>query len=161
MQENRAEPSPGVRCYAQHRKVRKLAGTQLGRYVGGLDIHCRRLWPATPGPEEMRTAQEAPSRSTDGSYPAMPATYIPDILEEHVEELALLWGRRPTAAGPRLYAQRLPLYRGTHRGHRDGARAVGDLALPLDPLPPSRRVRPAPVRQSLAAGGGYLKGPQS
>ena len=61
-----------------------------------------------------------------------PALYIPDILEEHLEELGFLWGQRRAALRSPLYSPRAF----THLeerivAHLDGVLADGELALPL------------------------------
>lgn len=61
-----------------------------------------------------------------------PATHIPDILEEHVEELAFLWGQRQSAVRDPSYTIR----EFTHlenriTAHLHGVLAVGEVALPL------------------------------
>src|SRR6266542_3480834 len=63
---------------------------------------------------------------------SQPWTYIPDLLEEHIEELGYLWGRRQTALRDPDYTLKDFLYIEERiAAHRDGVRAVGDLALPL------------------------------
>jgi hypothetical protein len=64
--------------------------------------------------------------------PSPPATYIPDILEEHVEELAFLWGQRQTALrDPDYTIREFGHLEERITAHRDGVLAVGDHALPL------------------------------
>src|SRR5436190_720416 len=64
--------------------------------------------------------------------PAAPATYIPDILEEHIEELAFLWGQRQTAVRDPSYTIReLAHLEERITAHLQGILAVGDVALPL------------------------------
>jgi uncharacterized protein (TIGR02270 family) len=64
--------------------------------------------------------------------PATPATYIPDILEEHLEELAFLWGQRQSAVRDPAYTIReLTQLEERIAAHLQGVLAVGDVALPL------------------------------
>src|SRR5256885_16615339 len=61
-----------------------------------------------------------------------PATYIPDILEEHVEELAFLWGQRQSAMRDPSYTIReLTHLEERITAHLQGVLAVGEVALPL------------------------------
>src|SRR5438093_13327929 len=62
----------------------------------------------------------------------MPATYIRDILEEHVEELAFLWGQRRTALRSPRYTVRAFFHLEERiAAHLQGVLAVGGEALPL------------------------------
>ena len=64
--------------------------------------------------------------------PVAVATYIPDILEEHVGELAFLWGQRRTALRDPDYTLReIGFLEERITAHRDGVLTVGDHALPL------------------------------
>src|SRR5437660_5823857 len=59
-------------------------------------------------------------------------TYIPDILEEHLEELGFLWGLRRTALRSPLYSPRAFTYLEERIVARlDGILADGELGLPL------------------------------
>jgi len=61
-----------------------------------------------------------------------PATYIPDILEEHVEELAFLWGqRRGAVRSPRYTVRAFFHLEERLAAHLQGVLAVGGEALPL------------------------------
>lgn len=62
----------------------------------------------------------------------MTATYIPDILEEHLEELAFLWGQRRNALRSPLYTVRAFAHLEERiAAHLQGVLAVGGEALPL------------------------------
>src|SRR5438034_6232480 len=62
----------------------------------------------------------------------MTAAYIPDILEEHVEELAFLWGQRRTALrSPRYTVRAFAHLEERIAAHLQGVLAVGGEALPL------------------------------
>ena len=62
----------------------------------------------------------------------MTATYIPDILEEHVEELAFLWGQRRSALrSPRYTVRAFAHLEDRIAAHLQGVLAVGGEALPL------------------------------
>jgi len=64
--------------------------------------------------------------------PSPTATFIPDILEEHVEELAFLWGRRQTALRDSDYTLRaFSDLEERIAAHLHGVIAVGERALPL------------------------------
>jgi len=59
-------------------------------------------------------------------------TFIPDILEEHVEELGFLWGQRQAALrSPGYTMRRLGDLEERIAGHLEGVLAVGEPALPL------------------------------
>jgi uncharacterized protein (TIGR02270 family) len=59
-------------------------------------------------------------------------TYIPNILEEHLEELAFLWGQRRTALrSPRYTFRAFAHLEERVTAHLQGVLAVGDEALPL------------------------------
>ena len=60
------------------------------------------------------------------------ATYIPDILQEHLEEVAFLWGQRQVALhGPEYTVWQFLRLEDRIASHGSGLLAVGDLALPL------------------------------
>jgi len=60
------------------------------------------------------------------------ATYIPDILEEHLDEVAFLWGQRQVALhGPDYTVWQFLRLEERIAAHGSGVLAVGDLALPL------------------------------
>lgn len=63
---------------------------------------------------------------------ATPAlTHLPDILEEHLEELQLLWSRRAEALrSPRYTPRHIALFDARIGAHTDGVRAVPNHALP-------------------------------
>ncbi len=64
--------------------------------------------------------------------PAPIATFIPDILEEHVEELAFLWEQRQAAVrDPRYTIRELIQLEERITAHLQGTLAVGEVALPL------------------------------
>jgi len=64
--------------------------------------------------------------------PSPTATFIPDILEEHVEELAFLWDQRRTAVrDPRYTIRELTHLEERIAAHLQGVLAVGEVALPL------------------------------
>src|SRR3989449_11130807 len=64
--------------------------------------------------------------------PSPIATYIPDILEEHIEELAVLWGQRQIAVhDPDYTIRELAHLEDRIAAHLDGVLAVGEVALPL------------------------------
>jgi len=64
--------------------------------------------------------------------PSPRATFIPDILEEHVEELAFLWEQRQAALrDPRYTIREFSYLEERIRAHLHGVLAVGDVALPL------------------------------
>jgi len=64
--------------------------------------------------------------------PSPTATFIPDILEEHVEELAFLWDQRRTAVrDPRYTIRELTHLEERITAHLQGVLAVGEVALPL------------------------------
>src|SRR5207249_2107615 len=74
------------------------------------------------------------SRSTDRprTMPAPIATFIPDILEKHVEELAFLWEQRQAAVrDPRYTIRELTHLEERIAAHLQGVLAVGEVALPL------------------------------
>ena len=60
------------------------------------------------------------------------ATYIPDILEEHLDEVAFLWGQRQVALyGPDYTVFQFLRLEWRIAAHGSGLLAVGDSALPL------------------------------
>ena len=64
--------------------------------------------------------------------PAPIATFIPDILEEHIEELAFLWEQRQAAVrDPRYTIRELAHLEERITAHLQGVLAVGEVALPL------------------------------
>jgi len=64
--------------------------------------------------------------------PAPALAYIPDILEEHLEELGFLWGQRRTALrSPRYTARAFAHLEERIAAHLQGVLAVGGAALPL------------------------------
>src|SRR5436189_4016231 len=64
--------------------------------------------------------------------PSPTTTFIPDILEEHVEELAFLWDQRRTAVrDPRYTIRELTHLEERIAAHLQGTLAVGEVALPL------------------------------
>src|SRR5437667_460911 len=64
--------------------------------------------------------------------PSPRATFIPDILEEHVEELAFLWEQRQAAVrDPRFTIREFAYLEERIRAHLHGVLAVGEVALPL------------------------------
>src|SRR3989441_271313 len=64
--------------------------------------------------------------------PAPIATFIPDILEEHIEELAFLWGQRQNAIrDPRYTTREFTHLEERISAHLQGVLAVGEVALPL------------------------------
>src|SRR2546426_10550881 len=64
--------------------------------------------------------------------PSPRATFIPDILEEHVEELAFLWEQRQTAVrDPRYTTREFTHLEERITAHLQGVLAVGEVALPL------------------------------
>src|SRR2546422_11057412 len=64
--------------------------------------------------------------------PTPTATYIPDILEEHIEELAFLWEQRQAAVrDPRYTIRELTHLEERITAHLHGVLAVGEVALPL------------------------------
>jgi len=64
--------------------------------------------------------------------PSPTATFIPDILEEHVEELAFLWEQRQAAVrDPRYTIRELTYLEERITAHLQGVLAVGEVALPL------------------------------
>src|SRR3989442_9981762 len=64
--------------------------------------------------------------------PAPIATFIPDILEEHIEELAFLWEQRQAAVrDPRYTIRELTHLEERITAHLQGVLAVGEVALPL------------------------------
>src|SRR2546427_6023009 len=64
--------------------------------------------------------------------PAPIATFIPDILEEHVEELAFLWEQRQAAVrDPRYTIRELTHLEERITAHLHGVLAGGEVALPL------------------------------
>src|SRR6266511_2025661 len=64
--------------------------------------------------------------------PSPTTTFIPDILEEHIEELAFLWGQRQSAVrDPRYTMRELTHLEERIAAHLQGILAVGDVALPL------------------------------
>jgi uncharacterized protein (TIGR02270 family) len=64
--------------------------------------------------------------------PSPTATFIPDILEEHLEELAFLWGQRQTALrDPDYTIRELSDLEERIAAHLHGMLAVGEVALPL------------------------------
>src|SRR2546422_7239882 len=64
--------------------------------------------------------------------PSPRVTFIPDILEEHVEELAFLWEQRQAAVrDPRFAIREFAYLEERIRAHLHGVLAVGEVALPL------------------------------
>ena len=64
--------------------------------------------------------------------PSPIATHIPDILKEHIEELAFLWGQRQSAVrDPNYTIRELTQLEERITAHLQGVLAVGDIALPL------------------------------
>jgi uncharacterized protein (TIGR02270 family) len=62
----------------------------------------------------------------------MTAAYIPDILEEHLEELAFLWGQRRSALRSSSYTVRAFFHLEERlAAHLDGVLSIGGEALPL------------------------------
>ena len=64
--------------------------------------------------------------------PAVRATFIADILEEHLDELAVLWGQRTIALRSPLYSrQAFDHLEERIEAHVDGLLTGGDNALPM------------------------------
>jgi uncharacterized protein (TIGR02270 family) len=69
---------------------------------------------------------------TTATAPAPKLTFIPDILEEHLEELAFLWGQRTNALRSSDYTMReIRLLEERIEAHADGLLVVGDRLVPF------------------------------